>query len=110
MLARRPAAFSWRVLSTSRKPQPQELRRFIEIEPKLNYSALVPGLAATNAIEQTVRDLRLGKEYQARVRLTGPVPIDDDQFASLKQGATLNTVLSVSPYWPFFGSPCGHRG
>jgi hopanoid biosynthesis associated RND transporter like protein HpnN len=95
VLAGQPATFSWRALSSGRSPQPQELRRFILIEPKLNFRALVPGLAATKAISQIAKDLNLADRYQARLRLTGPVPINDDQFASLKDGATINTVLSV---------------
>ena len=95
VLAGKPATFSWRALSSGQSPQPRELRRFVEIEPKLDYAALAPGLAATSAIEQVAKDLDLGDRYQARMRLTGQVPINDDQFASLKDGATLNTVLSV---------------
>ncbi len=95
VLAGKPATFSWRALSSGRSPQPRELRHFIEIEPKLDFAALAPGLAATTAIKQVAEDLKLGDRYQARVRLTGQVPINDDQFASLKDGATLNTLLSV---------------
>jgi len=65
------------------------------MEPKLNFAALMPGLAATDAIRQIARDLNLADDYQARVRLTGQVPIDDDEFGTLKQGAALNAFLSI---------------
>lgn len=95
ILARKGATFSWRALASGRSPQPRELRHFLEIEPRLDFGALAPGLAATTAIKQVATDLKLGDEYHARVRLTGQVPINDDQFASLKDGATLNTLLSL---------------
>jgi len=94
-VAGQPASFSWRVLASGKPAQPNELRRFIEVEPVLDFTALEPGRAATNTITQTARDLQLARDYQARVRLTGLVPIDDDGFATLQQNAALDIVVSV---------------
>jgi len=94
-LAGRPASFSWHVLASGKPAEPQELRRFIEVEPVLDFSALEPGRAATDAITQTARDLRLVDNFQARVRLTGLVPINDDAFATLKDNAALNAIVSI---------------
>jgi uncharacterized protein len=94
-LAGRPTSFSWQVLAGGKPAQPQELRRFIEVEPVLDFSALEPGRAATNAITQTAGDLDLTGKYQAWVRLTGIVPINDDGFGTLKQNAALNIAVSV---------------
>src|SRR5438128_856922 len=94
-LAGRPASFSWRVLASGKPAESQELRRFIEVEPVLDFSALEPGRAATDAIAQTVRDLHLARDLQARVRLTGLVPINDDGFATLKDHAALNATVSI---------------
>jgi hopanoid biosynthesis associated RND transporter like protein HpnN len=95
-LAAGPASFSWRVLASGKLPEPQELRRFIEVEPVLDFSALQPGRAASDAIVQTARDLNLAGDYQARVRLTGLVPMNDDQFATIKDNAALNAVVSIA--------------
>jgi uncharacterized protein len=95
VLAGRPASFSWRVLAGGKPSEPRELRRFIEVEPALDFSALEPGRAATDAVAQTARDLELDSGYQARVRLTGLVPINDDQFATLKDNAALNAAVSL---------------
>ena len=91
----RPTSFSWRALASGKAPAPQDLQRFIEIEPVLNYRALEPGQAATNAIEQTARDLKLTSDYQAQVRLTGLVPMDDDEFATIRESAPLTAVVSI---------------
>jgi hopanoid biosynthesis associated RND transporter like protein HpnN len=95
VLAGRPASFSWQELASGQAPDPQQLHRLIEVEPVLNYSALEPGLAATDAIQQTARDLNLGSDYQAHVRLTGLVPMDDDQFATLRHSTPINAAVSI---------------
>ncbi|HUC70601.1 MAG TPA: MMPL family transporter [Stellaceae bacterium] len=95
-LSGRAANFSWQVLASGRQAQPEELRRFIEVEPVLDYHALEPGRKTTDAIMRTVHDLRLAQKYQAQVRLTGLVPINDDGFATLTQNAGLNAALSLS--------------
>jgi hopanoid biosynthesis associated RND transporter like protein HpnN len=94
-LAGKPASFSWRALASGKPATPDELLRFIEVEPVLDFSALEPGRAATDAIVQTARDLQLATKYQARVRVTGLVPINDDGFAVLKQNAALNAAISI---------------
>jgi len=91
----RPASFSWRVLASGKPAEPRELRRFIEVEPVLDFSALEPGRAAPDPIVQTVRDRDLTGNYQARVRLTGIVPINDDGFATIKQNNAAVSILAV---------------
>jgi hypothetical protein len=92
VLAGRPAHFSWQELMRGNPPEPGDLRRFIQIRPVLDYGVLEPGLKATQAIRQAAIDLDLAKQYQARVRLTGTVAIQDEEFATLKEGAGRNTI------------------
>src|SRR5499426_3815182 len=94
--AARPASFSWRELAAGKSPAPTDLRRIIEIRPVLNFAALEPGAAATKAIRQTVSELNLDTEYRARVRLTGPIPIQDEEFGTLKDNAELNAIVSLA--------------
>jgi uncharacterized protein len=95
ILAGRPASFSWRVLASDKQVEPRDLRRFIEIDPVLDFSALEPGRAATNAIARTMSDLKLAVDYRARIRQTGLIPIGDDEFGTIKQNAGLNAAVSV---------------
>jgi len=98
LLAGRPTSFSWQVLANGAPPERRDLYRFIQVEPLLNFSTLEPGRAVTDAIAKTASDLELGRLYQARVRQTGQIPINDDKFATLKEHAGINlagTVLSV---------------
>lgn len=93
-LAGQFASFSWRVL-LSGKVEARELRRFIEVDPVLDFGALEPGGAAAGAIRQLAAELNLASDFGARVRLTGPVAIADEEFATLKEGALLNGVLTI---------------
>jgi hopanoid biosynthesis associated RND transporter like protein HpnN len=94
VLAGRPASFSWRVLLTG-APRSTELRHFIEVQPVLDFSALQPGQAATDAIRKAASDLKLGTVYQARVRLTGPVAMADEEFGTLQDGAVVNVIGTI---------------
>jgi hopanoid biosynthesis associated RND transporter like protein HpnN len=94
-LAGRPASFSWQEMMRGEPPKPGDLRRYIQIRPVLDYTSLEPGERATQSIRQAAADLKLGTQYQARVRLTGPVPIQDEEFATLKENALPNTIGTI---------------
>jgi len=96
VLAGQPASFSWQELLRGEPPQPSDLRRFIEVRPVLDYGALEPGRKATDAIRQAAADLELGPRYQARLRLTGSVPIQDEEFGTLKEGAGENAIGTLA--------------
>ncbi len=95
-MAGKPAYFSWRELMSGKPMEPSDLRRFIEIRPVLDYAELEPGKKATDAIRQAAADLKLDTQYHARVRLTGSVPIQDEEFATLKEGAVENTIGTIA--------------
>jgi uncharacterized protein len=95
VFAARPTSFSWVAMAQGRPPEPRELRRFLEIDPVPDFAALEPGAKATSAIRVTAADLNLATDYQARVRLTGLIPIADQEFATVREGAALNLTLTV---------------
>jgi uncharacterized protein len=86
---------SWQAMMTGHKPEPQELRRFILTQPKLDYSDVEPGARATAAIHEAARQLGLTPENGVRVRVTGPVALSDAQFETLSRGAGFSTGLAV---------------
>jgi len=94
-LAGRSARFSWQVLLNGRPATPDELRGFIEVWPVLDFNALEPGKAASDTIRSAAADLKLAQTYGARVRLTGPVPISDEEFATVKDGALVNSIATL---------------
>ena len=84
--------FSWRELVSDKPLTAADRRAFIEFKPVLDYNALQPGKGATDTIRQAASDLNLAGEYGARVRLTGPVPIANEEYATVQDGAVLNAV------------------
>ncbi|HLX17627.1 MAG TPA: MMPL family transporter [Bradyrhizobium sp.] len=89
------ATFSWRELTSEKPLTDADRRAFIEFKPILDFNALEPGKAATDAIRQAASDLDLARDYGARVRLTGPVPIANEEFATVADGAVVNGIGTV---------------
>jgi uncharacterized protein len=89
----KPASFSWDALLAGHA-EPSSLRRMIMVVPVLQTQDLEPGHKATEAIRQTAADLRLSSKYQAKIRVTGPVPIADEEFASVMEGVSLNGLIT----------------
>ncbi|HEY6994988.1 MAG TPA: MMPL family transporter [Xanthobacteraceae bacterium] len=90
-----PASFSWRAMLNGRPATPSERRRFIGIRPVLDFASLMPGKAATDAIRQTAADLDIAGRYGAKLRLTGPVAIADEEYATLEEGQLVNTTATI---------------
>jgi hypothetical protein len=88
-------AFSWRRLITGHAPEPSELRRFVNIQPVLNYGDLQPGGEATKAIRATIAKLGLTPDKGVRVRLTGSVALSDEEFSTVADGAALNGAVTI---------------
>ena len=87
--------FSWRELVSDKPLTDSDKRNFIEFKPILDFNALEPGKAATDAIRQAASELNFQSQYGARVRLTGPVPIANEEFATVADGAVVNGVGTV---------------
>jgi uncharacterized protein len=89
-------AFSWRELIAGRPAKVSELRRFVNIEPVLNFNDLQPGGKATAVIREVSSTLGLTAERGVKVRLTGPVVLSDEEFATVADGAVLNGLITLA--------------
>ena len=89
------ASFSWRELTSDTALGDADRRAFIEFKPVLDYNSLEPGKEATDAIRGAAVDLDFPGKYQARVRLTGPVPIANEEYATVQDGAIVNGIGTV---------------
>jgi hopanoid biosynthesis associated RND transporter like protein HpnN len=85
--------FSWQSLFGEGPPDPHQLRKFILAKPRLNYDALSPGAHATDIIRDSAKALHLTPDNGVRVRLTGQIPLSDEEFASL--GENIGLILSL---------------
>jgi uncharacterized protein len=95
VLSKGNAIFSWRELVSDTPLTDADKRAFIEFKPVLDYKSLEPGKGATDAIRKAAADLGFTNKYQARVRLTGPVPIANEEYATVQEGAILNGIGTV---------------
>jgi uncharacterized protein len=84
-LSGRPAWFPWSELVQA-KSDPDALRQIVLVEPKLDYAELAPGARATQAIRDAARRLGFTRARGVNVRVTGSVPLDDEQLQSLADG------------------------
>jgi uncharacterized protein len=93
--AGKPTFFSWRSLITAAAPGRGELRHVILVDPELEFSRLEPGAVATQAIRRTALALQFDDAHGVRVRLTGPVPLQDEELATLGERALLIATLAT---------------
>lgn len=95
VFAGRQASFSWLELVRGRKSSAVDLRRFIEIDPVLDFSVLQPGAKATSGVQHAAEDLDLEGKFGASVTMTGQVPLNDDQFSVIRQSALRDTLTAL---------------
>jgi hopanoid biosynthesis associated RND transporter like protein HpnN len=85
---------SWQRLLTGREPTHMELQRIILAKPVLDNSQLRPGAAPSALVRSTAAELHLNETNGVRVRLTGIVALNDEEFGSLRRGIGLATLGS----------------
>jgi hopanoid biosynthesis associated RND transporter like protein HpnN len=95
VLAKQDATFSWRELVSPKPLTDADKRSFIEIKPIIDYQALEPGKNATDAIRLAAKDLKFAEDYHARVRLTGPIPIANEEYSTVQDGAIVNGIGTI---------------
>ena len=87
--AGQPTFFSWRTLISGKPADRRELRRIVVASPVLDFDKLQSGKGPTTFIRQAARDAHFDPAHGVRVRLTGPVPLQDEEFATLADRAAL---------------------
>lgn len=96
VLAGKPAFMSWQTLLTRRNPAPSENMRMLQVQGRLNYGKLEPGQDASVLIRKAAADLQLTPANGVTVRLTGPVPLADEEFATVAERALPIAILMMS--------------
>ncbi len=86
---------SWQSLLAGQVASLAGRYRFVLIKPHQDYGALQPGAKATAAIRQAAASLPFVRDGSARVRITGPVALDDDEFATVAHGAAGGLAASL---------------
>jgi hopanoid biosynthesis associated RND transporter like protein HpnN len=89
-----PQPLSWQRLLAGKLSEQAGQFRFVLLKPVLDYDALQPGGVATKAIRDAAASLPYVRNGDARVRLTGSVVLDDEEFATVAKGAVYGLVGS----------------
>ncbi len=92
--AGRPAFFSWRALISGQPPGRRDLRRLVLASPVLDFGQLLPGADPTAFIRRVARDAHFDAAHGVRLRLTGPVPLQDEELGTLADRAALIGALA----------------
>jgi hypothetical protein len=95
LLSGKPATFSWKELLLGHQSPAEQRRHFLEVEPHLDFTKLQPGSAADQGIHQAAAQLDLQQKFGATVRLTGQVPMDDQQFSVIRDSALRDTLTAA---------------
>ena len=94
------ASLSWRALFDP-AGAPNKTRSLVLIDPVLDFTALMPGEAATRRVRAAAAP---SQEAGVTVRLTGPTPLADEEFSTVAENYELNmigTVLAVAAILTF---------
>ena len=101
--AGKPTFFSWRALISGKAPPIRERRFIVLASPVLDFGKLLSGADASGYIRATAKTMALDPAHGVRVRLTGPVPLQDEEFATLADRAgliaTLATTAIIAMLW-----------
>jgi len=71
-------------------------RAIVLAQPKLDRTALQQAENATNYVRKAAEKLGLTTENGFRVRLTGSVPLADEEFATVANGTGISGLISVT--------------
>ena len=99
-MAGEAAYFSWQALIAGEPAgEPggrRQTRRVLLVQPVMDYARLQPGAAASDAVRSSGRSLGLDPVHGVSVRLTGSVPLGDEEFASLAEDWHLVAAAMVA--------------
>jgi hypothetical protein len=92
----KPWQLSWQNLTGAGTAQTgTATRRFIEVNPKLDFGQILPAQEPIEAIRDLVRSLQLDAAHGVRVRLTGTVALEHEELLSATSGAVLAVGIGI---------------
>jgi hopanoid biosynthesis associated RND transporter like protein HpnN len=91
----KPVPLSWERLLAGPLADLAGRFEFVLAKPNLDFGALQPGATASQAIRDVAAGLEFVRDGSARVRLTGPIALDDEEFATVAQGAVAGLIGSA---------------
>lgn len=90
------AAMDWSGLFSDLAPPGSSSRAMVITKPILDIAALQQGEVAAAVIRDTANTLGITPDAGYRVRLTGQIPLNDDEFATVAEGTGFAGLIAVS--------------
>lgn len=86
---------SWQSLIQGDTEHREIYREYIVIQPRIDYTSLLPGEAAVEAVRSTANNAGLAEKFNAGVRLTGGATLAYEELESVTQGAGIAALLAL---------------
>jgi hypothetical protein len=93
--AGRPGTMSWQDLLTEAAPAAAPHRRFVLIEPVLDYGSLAPAGPAIDALRAIAARLQLDAAHGIELRLTGEAMVDHEELESVAASTARASILTT---------------
>ncbi|PPR75869.1 MAG: hypothetical protein CFH05_00506 [Alphaproteobacteria bacterium MarineAlpha3_Bin4] len=87
---------SWQRLMSGGDSDAVERRRFLLIQPTLNFESLQPASEAIEAIRELFGELEMDQAHGVTVRLTGSAALAQEELKSVETGMRLAGILSLA--------------
>ena len=94
--AGRFGVLSWQEMMRGKEAGANEGRRFLLIQPALDFGSLQPATKAIDGLRGIASDLELDAAHGVRVRLTGSAALAQEELKSVEEGMGFAAVLSMS--------------
>ena len=86
---------SWHELLADEAPTPETRRRFIAVQPVLDFGSLLPAATAIETVRRLAVDLQLDEAHGVRVRLTGSPVLFQEELETLRDSMGLVGLISA---------------
>ncbi|MEZ5648834.1 MAG: MMPL family transporter, partial [Alphaproteobacteria bacterium] len=93
--AGKPGNISWRDILAGGKTSKDDRRRFILVQPVIDYTSFDPGGPAMDTIRAIADALKITSDHGLRLRLTGDVALYREELQTVNQGMVSSTLVSI---------------
>ncbi|MCP5145104.1 MAG: MMPL family transporter [Gammaproteobacteria bacterium] len=95
VLSGEPRALSWQALMSDRPITAEDRRQIIVVNPRLDYSELLPGKVAVEAIRQIIDEHGFDARRGVNIRLTGSAAMGYEELVVVSAGSERAAILSL---------------
>lgn len=92
-----PNKLPWKNFFSNQSPHSLKkmTTRIIVIKPNTNFDTLEPGKSVINKLRNLGQTMRLEEKYNTRLRLTGSIPLANEELQSVVDGLGIAGILSL---------------